>query len=236
MTGTATGRPDTAAPPPHRRQPAESEHAATAAHARQFGPYAAFAPPVETPPSDVSHARPRMTEPRPVANNNTSPGARRADVSPPPLPPRNVPQHVAISDKVIAMPGVQVQPQGVIDPSSPPPLPRAETHFYREPAAAHREPPADNVTLEIKTATLTAPAGDPRIEAALWRAGLMSRALTPDTPRDPSPPQAVAGVGTGTALVVTETDEADEVACGEDGRPEIRIDMISRRFAPGAGE
>ncbi len=231
---------------PARGASGEIDEAAAAAHAKQFGPYAAFAPPV-APAGGTGRVWPRMAEP--VANNNTNPAARRSEsapqgptadgqpahgLAPPPMPLRAPSHPVAISDKVIAMPGVHVQPQGVIEPASPPPLPRAEATPL---SMADRPAPAsDNVTLEIRTATLTAPASDPRMQAALWRAGLMSRAAQPAEALEAAPARASTSTATTSALAVIEDAESLEDGDTQDRDTEIRIDMISKRFAPRAGE
>ena len=232
-----------------RRVRPELDDAAAAAHAKQFGPYAAFTSPVAPQASDGGRAWPRMAEP--VANNNTGPAARRGEghqqplvagehptssMTPPPTPQRASAHPVAISDKVIAMPGVQVQAQGVIEPAGQPPLPDAANRHEITPAPSGRETAAGSITLEVKTATLTAPASDPRMQAALWRAGLMSRAIGRAEVQDAVPDRASTPPGAAPVLAAVEASDSIEERDPQDREPEIRIDMISKRFAPRAGE
>ena len=249
--------------PPHPHAVGQDQGAAAAGYAAQFGPYArhvASAQAAATRPGEPTPRAPRVYQQETgslVANNNTGPGSRRTPPAGPPLTAaytdpqttpstgsaaRNPLHRVAISDKVVAMPGVHVQPQGVIEPAGIEIPARKQDHSGTQsvaPPVARQpveDPARDSVTLEIKTATITAPASDPRMQAALWRAGLISRTLrseaigsaAEDTPKALTVreiPEAKAAQGPDQTTDEPETDDAG-----------IRIDMISRRFAPRAGD
>lgn len=239
------------------------DDATLAQHVAQFGPYARLAA-QETAaarPADALQRPRRMTHPEVIANNNTGPSPHR--IPDPELPAaepnaamsmRPAAQPVALSDKVIAMPGVQVQAQGMIEPqrlaaTQPQTSPQQQTRAEApaEPTEAVLTTQAnragqDNITLEVKTATITAPASDPRMQAALWRAGMISRneserltaqaAPTLEAIAEPVMPVATAASTTAPKGGEIEPQDGDT----HDDDSDIRIDMISRRFAPRAGE